>query len=122
MLRTSAISVIRFDSDQGDCPGFLITTRRPEQFRFAFCRALAEYITLAESPSALVTGARTDRQKRNRAFAAEFLAPATWIGAQVSGPRVGPDDIDEWADQLGVSAAVVVHQLENHRLAQVDDR
>lgn len=46
---------------------------------------------------------------------------AFWIGAQVSGPRVGPDDIDEWADQLGVSTAVVVHQLENHRLAQVDD-
>lgn len=107
------------DSGKGGTPGFLTTKRRPEQVRFSFCRALFEYLTLAGSPSALITNARTDRQKRNRAFAAEFLAPAAWIRSQVSGTRVGPDEIDEWADELGVSTAVVVHQIENHRLAQV---
>jgi hypothetical protein len=106
------------DSDDGENPGFLTTKQRPEQMRFAFCRALFEYLTAADAASAPVTVARTDRQKRNRAFATEFLAPADWIRARISGTWVGPDEVDEWADALGVSTAVVEHQLENHRLAE----
>jgi len=107
------------DSEDGENPGFLTTKQRPEQIRFAFCRALFEYLTATETPSALVTAARTERQKRNRAFAAEFLAPADWIREQVSETWVGPDEVDEWADELGVSTAVVEHQIENHRLAEI---
>ncbi len=108
------------ESEDGEAPGFLTTKQRPEQVRFAFCRALFEYLTAAESPSALVTVARTDRQKRNRAFAAEFLAPAAWIRERISGTWVGPDEVDEWADDLGVSTAVVEHQIANHRLVNVE--
>ncbi len=71
------------------------------------------------TPSALVTVARTDRQKCNRAFAAEFLAPAQWIRERIDGSQVSPDEMDDWAQELGVSTVVVGHQIENHRLAEV---
>jgi hypothetical protein len=32
-------------------------------------------------------------------------------------PWVTPDDVDEWAEELGVSTDVVERQIENHRLA-----
>ena len=66
-----------------------------EQSRSAFCLALLEYLTAAETPSAFVTAARTDRQQRNRVFAAEFLAPTDWIRKRISGTWVGPDEVDE---------------------------
>ena len=107
------------DSPDGETPGFLTTRPRPEGARFAFCRALFEYLTAAGAPSALVTVAKTDRQKRNRAFAAELLAPSDWLRARIGGTWIGPDDIDEWAAELGVSTEVVGHQIENHRLGSV---
>jgi hypothetical protein len=109
------------DSQVDTPPSFLTTKQRPEQIRFAFCRALFEYLTAPEIPSALVTLARTDRQKRNRAFAAELLAPASWLRNRISGTWVRSEEVDEWADELGVSTAVIEHQIENHRLAEVVD-
>ena len=48
--------------------GSSLPTRRCR--RFQFCRALAEALTT--DADALITKARTERQQRNRAFAAEF--------------------------------------------------
>ena len=107
------------DPADGERPGFLTTKSRPEQVRFSFCRGLFEYLTAPGTPSALVTVARTDRQKRNRAFAAEFLAPAAWIRERIDGTQVSPDEMDDWAQELGMSTLVVGHQIENHRLADV---
>ena len=107
------------DTADGGRPGFLTTKSRPEQVRFAFCRGLFEYLTAPGTPSALVTVARTDRQKCNRAFAAEFLAPAEWLRERIDGSQVSPDEMDDWAQELGVSTVVVGHQIENHRLAEV---
>jgi len=80
---------------------------------------LFEYLTAAKTPSALVTIAGTDRQKCNRAFAAELLASKDWICKRISGTWVGPDEVDEWSDEFGVSTAVVAHQIMNHRLAKM---
>ena len=107
------------DCEDGGSPAFLTTKQRAEQIRFAFCRALFEYLSSADSPSALVTVAGTDRQKRNRAFAAEFLAPASWLRQRISGTWVGQDEVDDWAHALGVSTFVIKHQIENHSLARL---
>jgi hypothetical protein len=107
------------DTADGERPGFLTTKSRPEQVRFAFCRGLFEYLTAPGMPSALVTVAWTDRQKCNRAFAAEFLAPAHWLRERIDRTQVSPDEMDDWAQELGVSTVVVGHQIENHRLADL---
>jgi hypothetical protein len=105
------------EGPDGEPAAFLTTKTRPEQVRFAFCRGWFECLTATGAPSALMTVARTDRQKRNRAFAAEFLAPADWLRERIGGTWVTPDEVDEWAEELGVSADVVGRQIENHRLA-----
>jgi Zn-dependent peptidase ImmA (M78 family) len=66
-----------------------------------------------------VTDATTARQKRNRAFAAELLAPSSGLRDRVQTAEVGPDQVEELADEFGVSTEVVSLQLENHRIARV---
>jgi len=104
-----------------DCeaPSFRTTKRHPVQIRFAFARALFEYLTALDRPSGIVTSTRTGRQKRSRAFAAEFLAPAALIRERLVGEQVDPDALDELAAELGVSGYVVQHQVENHGLGRV---
>ena len=53
--------------------------------RFRLCRALAEAMASPDS-DALITRSRSERQQRNRAFAAEFLAPASAIERLVRFP------------------------------------
>ena len=108
-------------ADAEDHGGFVMASRRPENRRFAFCRGLFEYLTDTGYPSALVTVARTERQKRNRAFAAELLAPSEWLREWCAGEFVGPEELGDAADVLGVSTEVVHRQLENHRIARLTD-
>ena len=62
----------------------------------------------------------TARQAQSRAFAAEFLAPAEWIRAQVgSAEAVDGEVVDEYATELGVSSWVVRYQIQNHRIADI---
>jgi len=107
------------DASKQDRAGFVTTARRPENRRFAFCRALFEYLTAVNTPSALVTTARTERQKRNRAFAAELLAPAAWLRQRFPGEFIGVDDLGDASDELGVSSEVLHYQLQNHRIAEI---
>jgi IrrE N-terminal-like domain len=95
-------------------PGFAISSRREEAVRFAFCRALFEYLTIPEGQPLIVTRARSERQKRNRAFAAEFLVPADLLREALPGHVVGDEDIDDLAADFGVSPSVIRHQIENH--------
>lgn len=98
-------------------PGFAISERREESIRFAFCRGLFEYLTLPEGQPLIVTRARSERQKRNRAFAAEFLVPADRLREALPGQVVGNEDIDDLAADFGVSPSVIRHQIDNHGLA-----
>ena len=102
-----------------DLPGFAFRRSGHESGqRFAFCRALGE--TLTSSSDTLITRAHSERQQRNRAFAAEFLAPSDGLMKMVATrPAVDASDIDEIAERFGVSSLVVKHQIENHNLAQV---
>jgi hypothetical protein len=90
---------------------------REESKRFILCRALSDHLVSGQ-PS-LVTRGGTEHQQRNRAFAAEFLAPAEFIKDRLSGDRVGEDDIEELAQEFQVSDFVIRHQIQNHNLARL---
>ena len=105
-------------SDANGRPAFAIRAERGEARRFQFCRGLAE-VLLAPGSDALLTRARTDRQQRSRAFAAEFLAPSSGLRARVSRPVVDEDEVDGLAAEFGVSPLLVAHQLSNHEIARV---
>ena len=84
--------------------------------RFLFCRALAEAIS--SHRDALVTRGATPRQQRNRAFAAEFLAPSESLKERITHPIVDMEQIDDLAEEFGVSPQVILNQIENHRIAE----
>lgn len=88
---------------------------REEQRHFSLCRALSDYLSSA-SPS-LVTRSQTEHQQRNRAFAAQFLAPAEAIQRQIGNQPVDDDLLYELSREFNVSELVVRHQIQNHNLA-----
>jgi hypothetical protein len=96
-------------NDRGS-PGF-VSAHQGARMRFHLCRGLCEFLT--GPGSALLTRAHSWRQARNRAFAAEFLAPAATLASQLSGVVAGEDDVDELAGEFGVPPFVIRHQLEN---------
>jgi hypothetical protein len=90
--------------------------------KFAFCRCLFEYLVSKDGHPRLLTQSTTVDQKRNRAFAAEFLAPSNSIRSIIA-RRVSIHDseIENIASQLQVSYQVVRWQIINHDLAKVRD-
>ncbi len=86
--------------------------------RFHFCRALGEAL-VAPGTATLLTRAYSERQQRNRAFAAEFLAPSAGLRQRITRRIVDGDEIDELAATFGVSSRVVEHQVRNHDVAEV---
>ena len=95
---------------------FGLKSRGQVGWRFLFCRALAE--AMSGHGDALVTRGNTEQQQRNRAFAAEFLAPSTSLIEKISSPVVDEEEVDELAEEFGVSSWVISHQIENHRIAR----
>jgi hypothetical protein len=89
--------------------------------RFRLARALY-FLPDASQPwrPRLVTRAYTWDQRASRAFAAELLAPAEALRAQL-GSVVSADDVDHLARQFDVRPSLVEHQIRNHRLAWLDE-
>jgi hypothetical protein len=102
-----------------DSPCFIVEKRHDSSRLFTFCRALFDYVSAERLLPALVVDTHTEQQRRNRAFAAEFLAPAHLIRRKIRGTRVGIEEIQDIANDFGVSGFVVKHQIENHHLASV---
>lgn len=100
-------------------PCFAVSAISQHSRTFAVCRALFEYLHAGDADAALVTTTRSDRQKRNRAFAAEFLVPAAQLRRRVSGPYVTEEQVQKIAEDFGTSDWLVRHQIENHGLARV---
>ena len=98
-------------------PVILSSKPRGDSRRFAVCRAL--YESLSGASTALVSRARSDRQQANRAFAAEFLAPAALLRERIARDIIDDEQIDDLADEFGVSAKVIEHQIENHHIADL---
>jgi hypothetical protein len=90
---------------------------RETSARFTLSRSLWHFVW-DEDRIFLVTGAYTDRQKTERAFAAELLAPAKgiaeWLGSDPG--EASQDDLDEVAEHYGVSPVVISHQVRNQLL------
>lgn len=101
-----------------ETPGFAIDKERDENKKFALCRSLFEYLVSTHRDPLLVTRERTERQQRNRAFAAEFLAPSTLLSENVSGSSVDDEEVSHLAETFGVSPFVIHYQLKNHGLVQ----
>ncbi len=97
---------------------FILSGRSETSRRFAFARALFEYLE-GDASRALVTRAVTNRQRQNRAFAAELLAPAESLSGRMRHGTVSHEQIDDLAEEYKVSPFVIRHQIENHRLARV---
>lgn len=87
---------------------------------FLFCRAMSEYLSVPADAQRIVSRARNARQKENRAFAAEFLAPSDLLRDRVNSTTVGTDEVDDLARHFGVSQLVIAHQLQNHRIATIE--
>ncbi|MCE2515780.1 MAG: ImmA/IrrE family metallo-endopeptidase [Acidobacteria bacterium] len=99
-------------------PAFAFRQGPETSRRFHFCRGLAEVVASPGSP-ALLTQARSERQQRGRAFAAEFLAPAETLRAKVRRPVLAEEDVDDLAAEFGVSPSLIAHQLQNHEIARI---
>ena len=109
-------AIVRGDGGE---TGFALDGRGGDNARrFRFCRALAEAMASPDS-DALITRSRSERQQRNRAFAAEFLAPSSSIKRLIRFPAVNGDDIDELSEEFGVSPRVIEHQIANRRIARI---
>ena len=65
--------------------------------------------------------ATTTEQKRNRAFAAELLAPADALRTAIHGPVVESEELDQLALHFGVTSELIRRQLANHEIATVGE-
>ncbi len=112
-------AVARLAADLG--PQVATSKERESSKSYLLARALCEYLCSTSEESALLTRISSDSQKRNRAFAAELLAPAEGIRKLLSGSRVAHDEVAEVAARLGVSEWLVEHQVMNHQIATVEE-
>ena len=55
----------------------------------------------------------------HRAFAAEFLAPSASLRAKIAHSVVDDEQVDELAEEFGVYAQVILHEIENHGIAEL---
>ena len=107
---------------EDNSPYFAVKSNYESGRVFALCRALFEYLTTPEHGIALATGTYSERQKRNRAFAAEFIAPADKIADQIPARGcVSSEDIGVIAAEFGTSEFVIRGQIQNHRLATIQE-
>ena len=100
-------------------PLVIIGQRRPvTSNRFTLSRALWHCIW-DDSPLFLVTTAHTYRQRAERSFAAELLAPADGIAALLESPpeAASQEELEQIAQRFGVSSMVIEHQVRNHLIA-----
>ena len=90
------------------------------RFRLARSAFLHHFTGNGQMRRRLVTEAHTWEQRASRAFAAEFLAPAAGLAKHLGG-RASPSKIEELAHRYGVSSPAIGHQIENHRLAWINE-
>jgi len=102
-------------------PGFVLASGSDERRRFLMARALGLYLWPTPRREGLVTTGLTSEQKRNRAFAAELLAPSAELRATISGPVVSGDELDQIANHYGVTSELMRRQLTNHGIATVSE-
>ena len=116
----SLVDAVVAQDDEGPAFAFRRPGKHEDGRRFHFCRALAE-VLMSPGSDTLLTKAHSERQKRNRAFAAEFLAPSQGLKQRVNRHVVDSDDMNEMAADFRVSSLLIEHQIRNHRIADIWD-
>jgi hypothetical protein len=111
-------AVAKLSNEAG--PQIATSKERESSKTYLLARSICDYLCANSEESALLTRVSSDRQKRNRAFAAELLAPAEGIRQLLSGPRTTRDEIAEIAGHFNVSEWLIEHQVQNHRLASIE--
>lgn len=103
--------------ENGDARIALVGDSIPHR-RFAAARAAFIAWTAVGKSSRLITRARTRDQQASRAFAAEMLAPISYIKRKVGGGHypVSSYRIEQIAHELNVSPQVVDYQARNNRI------
>lgn len=102
-------------------PQVATSKERQSSKTYLLARSICDFLCTDSEESSLLTRVSSDKQRRNRAFAAELLAPAEGIRQFLSGSRVAPDETAEIADHFGVSDWLIRHQIQNHRIAEVEE-
>lgn len=100
-------------------PAFASAHQFDESLTFAMSRCLYDYF-FSTDKTILVTRSRSERQRCNRAFAAEFLLPATALRERIQNGSITTDEIDDLAREWQLSSYVVRHQIENHDIAPIE--
>ena len=101
-------------------PRMVLHPRSEAAQRFHLFRGIGEYLGGTTPSSGLLSRANSERQKCNRAFAAEFLAPAEGLRQRVERHVLDGEDLEDLADTFGVSQYVIFHQVKNHGIAGVE--
>lgn len=100
-------------------------SRSEEANRFSAARALWRFARAAQTPERfLITSSRAPIQQAERAFAAEFLAPAEGILgflAEDDGAPAAIEEISVASQHFGVNEAVVSYQIMNQLDRNVED-
>jgi len=92
---------------------------RPDSKRFICTRGLLGFLFDKSTLPEFYSSAQTNHQQRSRAFAAEFLAPASLIARKLSGDDISNEEVEELASEFQVSTFVIGHQIHNHRLGKI---
>ncbi len=114
----SPLDAVVEHSDSGAPVVVAATAADVPQERFRLARSLFLHHFTDTPARRLVTAAHTWDQRASRAFAAEFLAPAAALRAQVGG-AISVREADDLAREYQVHPAVIQHQIQNHHLGQL---
>lgn len=94
---------------------------RSQQRKFAAARSIfLAWSRENKAAGRLVTSARTRDQQASRAFAAELLAPIEFIKSRSGARYVSTYRLDEIAQELQVSSAVVRYQAQNNKMHVIE--
>lgn len=98
-----------------------LSEHREQQRRFSAARAIfLAWSRENKATGRLLTAARTRDQQASRAFAAELLAPISYIRSRSGASYVSTYRLDEIAQELQVSSAVVRYQAQNNKMHVVE--
>jgi hypothetical protein len=101
--------------------GCFTASKVPHNQRFTWARGLLDWVYGNPDGPVVLTKATTQPQQRNRAFAAELLAPAALIQKKLVGTEVDSIQLEELGSEFNVSDWVIRYQIKNHRLAELVD-
>ena len=100
--------------------GFVLNRPNNHGRRFDLARLVGDYVGFeVDEPLRPATLAWTNRQKFQRAFAAEFLCPSEMIRERFAGkldPRRLGDTVAELSAEYNVSEQLIVHHMENRKV------